>query len=100
MGLAKPQFENLEILKTREVGSHSVSLSRYRDKGNDMEFFGVTADCVIQATGNQREAESYMRRLCTALKKGAEERAAKTKDKPEKQKGKTGNGNGKMRDEE
>ena len=83
--LAKPQFENLEILKTREVGSHSVSLSRYRDKVNDTEFYGVTADCVIQFKGNQREAESYMRRLCTALKKGAEKRAAKAKQAKAKQ---------------
>lgn len=86
MELAKPQFENLEILKTREVGSHSVSLSRYRDKVNDTEFFGVTADCVIQFKGNQREAESYMRRLCTALKKGAEKRAAKANTKQAKAK--------------
>ena len=81
MELAKPQFENLEILKSRPIGSHSITLSRYRDKVNDMEFYGVTADAVIQFKGNLKEAESYFRRLGTCLKKGDERTRAKREGK-------------------
>ena len=59
----------IECLRSRRIGSHQITLGRYRDEENDLEFHGVTAGCVIQHKGTLAECEGYWRQLVKSLNK-------------------------------
>lgn len=63
------RFEQIDMIWARSIGGHYITLCKYRDTMIDSEFYGVTADCVIQFKGLLSECEAYWRRLVVCLNK-------------------------------
>ena len=58
---------NLGFIRERTIGSHWLTLAKYRDNVNDMEFHGIAADCVVQFKGTLAECEGKWRQWVKAL---------------------------------
>ena len=72
------RFEQIDMIRERAIGGHDIALCKYRDTMIDSEFYGATADCVIQFKGLLSECEAYWRRLVACLTKAHKRNAERS----------------------
>ena len=58
---------NIGFIRERKIGSHWLTLAKYRDDDNDMEFYGIAVDCVVQFKGTLDECEGKWRQWVKCL---------------------------------
>lgn len=66
-------------VRERKIGSHILALSKFFDDANNLDFYGVIADCIIQFKGTLAECEGRWRQWVKALN-AADRRNKKRKE--------------------